>query len=412
MKTNQLMLTLACCATLAVACQKENVPEATTGLKSVEINIENLLMTKADAEGAITDGSAVQLNDLRIYLVDTNGKFYSGLQSNGVDAAQAYYSATPAAGEESVTDATAANKVLSFHYVDRAVTHVIAVGNMGTTTYANESELNAAILKVGDQQKQSDLKLYAKEQLTGPDGTHDTDTWPNEQGTAETQKNEVYKATLTLMPRIARFEVDGFRVKFTADDLTTADVTETPKYKNITIDQLAFTNYQPTTTLYELNPEGTVVNAVADYTNETAVYQWFVDHKDLATTAAPAWSYYDDPTALSFDAPAAGGEVANDFTVKQAFHFFPGEVVPMFLVNLTADDVPAYLYTKNINLDGKAMAAADFKPGYVYRMSAASEQGADGSIIIDEEDIDPMDRCVDITVSVHKWVVKLVTPEF
>jgi hypothetical protein len=58
------------------------------------------------------------------------------------------------------------------------------------------------------------------------------------------------------------------------------------------------------------------------------------------------------------------------------------------------------------------MGAADFKPGYVYRMSAAGEVEDDGSILIDEDDIDPMDRCIDITVSVHKWVVKLVTPEF
>ena len=398
------MLTIACAAAALVGCQKENVPEAPNGLKSVEINIENLLMTKADAQGAIAAGSAVQLNDLKIYLVDGQGNFYTGKKSDGVADAQDYFAATAEnTGDETV--ATATTKTLSFHYVDRAVTHVIAVGNLGTQTFANEAALNAYILEVDAQQRQGDLKLYDKEVLVGPDGTHDTDTQDG-----NVQKNQVYKADLTLMPRIARFEVDGFRVKFTSDDPATPE-TETPKYDNITISQLAFTNFNTQTPLYNLAPAGNVVNAVADYTNETAVYKWFNDHL-TNDVAAPTWSYYVDATPLSFDAPAAGGELANDFTVKQAFHFFPGTTMPMFLVHLTADGIPAYLYTKNIKLDGTAMAAADFEPGHVYRMSAAGERANDGAIIIDEEDIDPMDRCVDITVSVHEWVVNLVTPEF
>ena len=129
MKTSKLMLTIACAAAALVACQKENVPEAPNGLKSVEINIENLLMTKADAQGAIAAGSAVQLNDLKIYLVDGQGNFYTGKKSDGVAPAQDYFAATAAnTGDETV--ATATTKTLSFHYVDRAVTHVIAVGNM------------------------------------------------------------------------------------------------------------------------------------------------------------------------------------------------------------------------------------------------------------------------------------------
>ena len=400
MKLSKLMLSAAVAALALVSCNKQGTtPEPSKTLKSVEINIENLV-TKGAAESAITEGTAVKLNDVKIYLVDGNGNFYTGKTADGTADAQSYFSTA-----EDVNAATAGT--VSFHYVDRAVTYVIAVGNMGETTFANESELNAYMLNIDAQQLQGDLKLYSKEQLTGPDGTHDNDAQ-----NGAVQKNEVYKADLTLMPRIARFEVDGFRVKFTADDPATTDVVEAPIYNNITISQLAFTNYLPQTTLYALAPSGDVVNAVADYTNETAVYQWFVDHLNGGTAAAPAWSYYVDAAPLSFDAPAAGGEVAKDFTVKQAFHFFPGTQVPTFLVHLTADGVPAFLYTKNINLEGTAMTAADFKAGYVYRMSAASEAGEDGSILVDEKVIDPMDRCLDITVSVEKWVVELVTPEF
>ena len=45
-------------------------------------------------------------------------------------------------------------------------------------------------------------------------------------------------------------------------------------------------------------------------------------------------------------------------------------------------------------------------------MSAAGEVLSDGSIPIDEDDIDPMDRCLEISVDVVDWVVELVFPEF
>ena len=400
MKLSKLMLSASVAALALVSCNKQGTtPEPSKSLKSVEINIENLV-TKGNAESAITEGTAVILNDVKIYLVDANGNFYTGKTADGTADAQDYFSTA-----EDVTAATSGT--VSFHYVDRAVSHVIAVGNMGETTFAKESELNAYMLNIGDQQLQGDLKLYSKEPLTGPDGTHNNDAQ-----NGAVQENQVYKADLTLMPRIARFEVDGFRVKFTEDDPATTDVVEAPIYNNITITQIAFTNYLPQTTLYALAPSGDVVNAVADYTNETSVYQWFVDHKNGAATEAPAWSYYVDETPLVFAAPEKGGEVADDFTVKQAFHFFPGTQVPKFLVHLTADGVPAYLYTKNIKIGDKVMTAADFEAGHVYRMSAAGQTAEDGSILVDEKVIDPMDRCLDITVSVHEWIVELVTPEF
>ena len=45
-------------------------------------------------------------------------------------------------------------------------------------------------------------------------------------------------------------------------------------------------------------------------------------------------------------------------------------------------------------------------------MSAQGDFASDGSIPIDEDDIDPMDRCLDISVDVVDWVVELVFPEF
>ena len=53
-----------------------------------------------------------------------------------------------------------------------------------------------------------------------------------------------------------------------------------------------------------------------------------------------------------------------------------------------------------------------FEEGTIYRMSGATTSLGDGAIEIPEDVIDPMDRCLEITVEVEPWKVVLVTPEF
>ena len=45
-------------------------------------------------------------------------------------------------------------------------------------------------------------------------------------------------------------------------------------------------------------------------------------------------------------------------------------------------------------------------------MSAVGEVENDGNLPFEDEDIDPMDRCLEITVEVVDWAVELVYPEF
>jgi hypothetical protein len=45
-------------------------------------------------------------------------------------------------------------------------------------------------------------------------------------------------------------------------------------------------------------------------------------------------------------------------------------------------------------------------------MSAMGEVNSDGSLPFTDDDIDPMDRCIEITVEVVEWAVELVYPEF
>ena len=81
------------------------------------------------------------------------------------------------------------------------------------------------------------------------------------------------------------------------------------------------------------------------------------------------------------------------------------------VIKLLADGQPAYLYSKGFyKTDGTEVT--EFEEGKIYRMSAKGEVEMDGSIPIDEDDIDPMDRCLEITVDVVDWAVELVYPEF
>ena len=97
---------------------------------------------------------------------------------------------------------------------------------------------------------------------------------------------------------------------------------------------------------------------------------------------------------------------------------FSCTTAPVFVIKLLADNQPAYLYSKGFysstekNDDGTAKKIENFEEGKIYRMSAAGEVANDGSIPIDDDDIDPMDRCLEITVDVVDWVVDLVYPEF
>ena len=81
------------------------------------------------------------------------------------------------------------------------------------------------------------------------------------------------------------------------------------------------------------------------------------------------------------------------------------------VIKLTADGQPAFLYSKGFYKDAETPVTT-FEEGKIYRMSAKGEVENDGSIPIDEDDIDPMDRCLEITVDVVDWAVELVYPEF
>lgn len=383
MKITKLMLSAAVAALALVSCNKQDTTPTTNRLKTVEIAIDNAVITKGLAGDKISQGQAVQVNDFQVFLTDASGKIeFEAMVADGSAPAQKYWDA------EDLKDGALSAQ---FHYVDPNCTKVVAVANMGEI-FADYADFLAKLenLSVDTQQDQGTLALYAETTDLKPAGTH-TDV--NTEDKVSYISN-VYTASLELCPRVSRFEVDGFTVKFDS---------ENPKYQEIKISQLAFQNYYPLTSATTGEESGDLVNHIADLTNQGEVYSWLDD------PAKPEVWYRD-----YFDLTITPASPTADTPEPLAYHMFSCNETPVLVIKLLADGQPAFLYSKGFfKMDGEnVVEVTEFEEGKIYRMSAAGEVLGDGSIPIDEEDIDPMDRCLEITVDVIDWAVELVFPEF
>lgn len=383
MKLSKLMLSASIAAIALVSCNKQDTTPESKRLRSVDISIENVVITKGAAGDKITAGQAVVVNDFQIFLTDASGKNeYEGKVLDGSAPAQSYWSAADLA--EGPISA-------QFHYVDPNCTKVVAIANMGKQlTFAEYQALTT--INIDEQQNSQNLVLYDAKDLEATGNQHKD---PNVDGT--TYVADVFKADLVMTPRVSRIEVDGFTVKFN----------ETPKYQNINITQIAFQNYYPQTAVVTGAETGDPVIHIADFTKQSDVYTWL----DTAVEGETPW--YRDYCDVTITPAAPTADIKDEEGVKAplAYHIFSSDLVPVMIIKLTADGQPAYLYSKGFYKDATTPVTT-FEEGKIYRMSAKGEVDNDGSVPIDEDDIDPMDRCLEITVDVIDWAVELVYPEF
>jgi len=367
------MLSASIAALALVACNKQDTTPEVNRLKTVEISLENVLISKGLAGDKINAGDAVQVNDFKVFLTDAAGNEYTAKVADGSAEAQSYWTVEGLANAEPAV----------FHYVDPNCTKVVAVANLGKDlTFAEYKALDK--LQIDAQQDQKTLVLYDEADLVAA-GTQHKDT--NVDGT--TYVADVYKAELVLTPRVSRFEVDGFVVEFNDE----------PKFQEIKITQLAIQNYYAKTTVVE-GTEEEIVNHMADLANQADVYTWLDNPEDPQP-------WYRDYCDLTITPTSPKADTENPL----AYHIFSCTETPVFVIKLIADGQPAYLYSKGFfKADGTQVT--EFEEGKIYRMNAAGEVEGDGSIPIPEDKIDPMDRCLEITVDVVDWVVELVYPEF
>ena len=186
----------------------------------------------------------------------------------------------------------------------------------------------------------------------------------------------------------------------------------TPKHKEIQITDLLFQHYDSETSLRTGVEGGNHVKHIADLNNQTEVYNWF----NKAYSTVWDWDHFSTPLVIKAE-NAVNNVATTDTPTPLAYHTFSGTTIPTLVIKLIVDDQPAYLYSKGFYSsekmeNGSPAPITEFEEGKIYRMSAAGEVLSDGSIPIDEDDIDPMDRCLEISVDVVDWVVELVFPEF
>lgn len=380
MKLTKLMLS-ACVAALAlVACNKEETAPVNGDLKTVQLSLENIIMTKGISDPIRPDSNGemppVEVKNFKVFLTDASySPGYSAKTADGTADATFYFTA-----------ASDLSQIKEFHYVDHKCTKVVVVANMGDVTFEEVMNIKTAI---ANQQDPTALVLYGEKNLSSTGEFH-TDT--------QTGKHtEVYEATVTLAPTISRFEVAGFTVKFSTD----------PKFDKIEVTDIAFQHYFPEMTattasgLY-IGGSGTHVLHIAQnqLDNAAVVYDWFNG------SASTGWFRDHFATSLAMTPAAPKADAPNDL----AYHFYSGEIVPTMIIKLLADGNPAYVYTSTFN-KASGGALTTLEPGKIYRMSAAGEVDTDGSIEI-PDDLDPIQRCIEVTVEVVDWAVELITPEF
>lgn len=390
MKATKLMLTACIAAMTLVSCNKEEHTPALSGnLKSVQISLGNVALKSAS--DFVETGTKVQLNNFKIFLTDGTDLIAAG--TSGDITPTYYYDATSGSLPSEV----------SIHLVPAEVTKVVVVGNVESSTWGDGlttySALKAQTVNIDDENDVTDLTLFGESVLSSKSVTenHDGSTY------------NVYTANVTLAPKVARIEYNGFAILFD---------TANPKYDKVEVKQVALDNYYSVAALDPTVAATTPVQRVTSAEDAT-IFGFFGDN---ANATDPLW--YSDilPSGdVVLERPATGAMATDDMAAARAYNFFPLDgSQPTLYIQLDVypagetAPLPSYLYTKsfkvNADLSGDAVT---FKPGYIYRMNFASTSGAgDGDIPFKEEDLENLDRCVEISVDVVPWTVELVYPEF
>lgn len=390
MKLTKLMLSAFAAAVALAACNKveTDVPE-NTALKTVNLSLENVVMTKGPAGDKIKPNDPVEVNNFKIIITDDSYSMEYTAKADAAGATDATFyftSETFAAGE----------KEYQFHYVDHKATRVIAVANMGDVTL---EQIKSYTKDIKDQQNQKNLVLFADAVLEATGETHTVE--------GNDKFTEVYAADVTLKPVISRFEVDGFSVNFST----------TPKFNKIEVTDIAFDHYYPTVGFstagneFKAVAQGSHVKNPGNYESESDVFNWL---NNSATTGWYVDRFESGEVVMVPDDPATTEKFENraDTPAPLAYHFFAGDAIPVMIIRVLADGNPAYLYTTKFKSSSSNSDISILEGGKIYRMSASGVVDQTGGSIPIPDDLDPIQRCLDIKVDVQDWVVELVTPEF
>lgn len=383
MKIRNLMLVALAASMTFVACSKDDgttgVPEDTQ-LKSVTVKLPNI--SKADTR-ATGDAIAakVSLKNYKVFFLNAAGEVQTVPQYEGKP--QQVYFSSDAADSWKVGEVT-------YHFLPAATAKVVVVGNMGDVVYADVDGAGDAALDVlndtpgtePDQYIHPDYPLYGTSDLTLKEGEDDA------------HHANVYTASVTLAPRVARFEIYGFQ--YTAADGGVGN----NAFEKVELDHIALSNYYTKYDFVSMNPSGTVTTAPSE---AALVWDW------INRVDGGSWN-----NELTLELNAGEAKFVNGTTIMDPDEDGEGAtgIVTYGLTNVTsATNNPELLLSfygvkgsvkTPLYLRGKFTTSEPFAAGKIYRVLFPIEDGS----------WEEPERCVELTVDVAQWVVVPVTPEF
>ena len=400
MNVRNLLLTALVASMALVSCDKsENDVSVPTdkSLKSVTVKLPNIKKAVGSRAvgNVINDGTKVSLNNYKVFFLDVDGNPVTipnyDADGDGTPEAQKVFFST--ADGTDWNQYIGEGKEFTYHFLPFKTAKVVVVGNCGDKSYDDIKEATYDVHNDGDTGVETDTDNHPLYPLYG------VATLVRSANATDNEDHEnVYTATVNLLPAIARMEVYGFEYKSVQG--------ETPSYDNLTFDKLALSNYYKQ------------YKVTVDLANETANSSLVNDPVPAPAAHAEVWTWIEEASApwadgftnyslkpddklyqngQTIDANDTDGSNAGSaFTYCLAAGAYSPELFLAFYGNKGGSSDPLFLNAKF------TQSIPTVEAGKIYRVLFSFEDDA----------WEQPERCVELTVTVAEWDVVPVTPEF
>lgn len=390
MKLKSFLLMAFAASTTLAACDKSESsgpgPDKTP--KSVKITLPNINPGTRAIGDAIADNTKVELKNFKVFFVKANGAVLNDdeLKGGNATAQKTYYSSD----DTDWAQKTAEGSVLTYHFLPYETTKVVVVGNLGDVEYsdlANKTENVPNDTGTG-KDKHPTYSLYGTSTLTEGGAPDDTN------------HQNIYQASVTLEPRVSRFEIYGFEYK-------AATAPATNHYSSVAVEKIALNHFYTKYDFVTKTPKDD--GKVFENPGTDVAWSWIENRTTWCdnitnltlnggdkkfvngTSITDSNETGDTATGIITYGLAHVEDKANNPELLLALHGTPAD---------GGDPEPLYLHAK-FNGDANASVGA-FASGKIYRVLFS----------FDDDNIKQPQRCVELTVSVASWDVVPVTPEF
>lgn len=387
MKLKSFLLMALAASTALAACDKSEDSGATVDKtpKSVKITLPNINPGTRAVGDAINTNTKVELKNFKVFFLKANGSVLNSddLKGGNTTAQKTYFSSE----DTDWAQTTAAGNVLTYHFLPYETAKVVVVGNVGDVEYSSLANRTEDVPNDSGSgaDKHPTYPLYGTDDL-------------QEGGAPDITSHEnVYQASVTLEPRVSRFEIYGFEYE-------AAVAPATNRYSSIAVEKIALNHFY---TQYKfVSKEPVEAGKVFDDPGTDNAWTWIENRTswcDVISGLALAGGEKKFVNGTAITDPDENGDDATGIITYGLAHVANKTNNPELLVALHGtpaaggDAEPLYLRAKFVGETNPV-----FESGKIYRVHFS----------FDDNDLKQPQRCVELTVSVASWTIQAVTPEF